>query len=380
MASSCVAFIADVHVGNYKQGGGPMRAGVNLRCAMVLDALKRACTRAVEAGATDLFVLGDLFDTNNPSPQVVRATAEALAHGPGRLYLLPGNHDRVSEEVGDHAMAALGGTHRWLSHRTTYATVVEGLTIARTGVGNVALVPFLRGPAREWLPEQFARIPKELAGPKPLAVGFHLGVEDAETPKWLRGAHDSVHVDQALALMSDVGAAFAFTGNWHAHRAWKGKPGQGEVVQCGALHPTGWSNPGMDGYGSLILWDGAQWKREVISGARFATVKGLDELNDVLEAAEVRGCAAWVRVEVPVPAIQEARDEVALWDVGQWGHRVHVSGDRDLAKVGARAAAAGARAAGQDVQKAIEAYVRGLDLPDGVTPEQVLADVKEAMT
>lgn len=58
-----------------------------------IDAIGALGRLAGDLGAAFLVVSGDVFETNQVSPQTVRRTLAALAGVPVPVYLLPGNHD-----------------------------------------------------------------------------------------------------------------------------------------------------------------------------------------------------------------------------------------------------------------------------------------------
>jgi DNA repair exonuclease SbcCD nuclease subunit len=58
-----------------------------------IDAIRSLGGLAAETGAAFLVVSGDVFETNQVSPQTVRRALDALASVPVPVFLLPGNHD-----------------------------------------------------------------------------------------------------------------------------------------------------------------------------------------------------------------------------------------------------------------------------------------------
>ncbi len=58
-----------------------------------IDAVRTLGRLAADTGAAFLVVAGDVFETNQVSPQTVRRTLDALASVPVPVFLLPGNHD-----------------------------------------------------------------------------------------------------------------------------------------------------------------------------------------------------------------------------------------------------------------------------------------------
>ncbi len=63
----------------------------------VIDALAEA---AREHGAADIFIAGDLFDTETPSERVWRQALAAMGAAQGlRWWIIPGNHDSLNSET-----------------------------------------------------------------------------------------------------------------------------------------------------------------------------------------------------------------------------------------------------------------------------------------
>lgn len=289
-----IHFVADVHVGNHRRFGGGLISGVNLRAAETLDVLKEAVRIANKSGDT-LVVLGDLCDTPRPTPQLLRAIGNALtpdASMSGPIVLLVGNHDRVSMAENDHALAPLD----WIEG----VRVVEKPSVMSVEASSImneqhlVLVPHNPAPAKEWLAQTVA----ELDPPKGGLLCIHLGVEDENTPWFLQGAADSIHVDILRELIDDHELAGVFAGNWHDRRVWEGPNGE-PIVQVGALVPTGFDNPGLEGYGSVAHWHDSNQPTLAgrmsvpssgvdfteIEGPRFVTCKTVDALEKVLAAS-----------------------------------------------------------------------------------------------
>lgn len=104
---SFISFIADTHIANHRRFAGESRACINVRCHTTLNSLEQA----VESARGTLVVLGDIFDTVRPEPQVIAAVQLALweTH---TTFLLLGNHDMVSTQPGDHALGPLAHAGR----------------------------------------------------------------------------------------------------------------------------------------------------------------------------------------------------------------------------------------------------------------------------
>lgn len=280
-----IAFVADLHVANHKMHGGPVVAGLNTRCRLVLKALAAACVRANELGCGALVVAGDVFDYTTPEPQVIAATSEAMACFDGHVYLMVGNHDQVSAAPGDHALGPLA--------RAGSVTVVERPQHVRFAGVNLFLVPFYPGAAaQDYLADALAWDKEAPRPPGNSVLCTHLGITDEDTAFFLRDARNAMPAD----VLRNLGFSAVFSGDWHSRAQWY----DGSVMQVGALAPTGWDNPGVDGYGTLAVYDSefsgeeraVSW--EVVPGPRFLVgPQDEEELRRLRDA----GCTVFVRLK-----------------------------------------------------------------------------------
>jgi len=347
-----ISFCADIHIANHQRMGGPVLSGLNRRCALALRVFKDA----VQGSQTDLMVvLGDLVDTTRPEPQVLTGIQEAI--GSKRVVLLMGNHDQVSTKPGDHALGPLAPV----------ANVIERPTVLAFPGGALFCVPFRPGRARDWLPEVVATLaPEKTAGGKVLLL--HLGLMGDDVPAYLKDAHDAVPASLVKELCEQHGMDAAFAGNWHGYREFPGN-----VFQCGTLCPTGFDNPGLEGYGQVLTWDFATktMSRVEVEGPRFLKLKtkrlplhmalppGDLYVQIMAEAEQVAGAKAWLDTARDAGLVLDG--EVVLDDVE--------------VKVAARTAATVARSA-KTLDEAVAGFVAQMPMPDGVDREAVLARVK----
>lgn len=371
-----VAFVADPHIGNHRRHATPGPCGVNSRARLALDALA-AAARNARAWNCPLVVLGDLFDRANTDPRLIAATMEALALAPRAVVLL-GNHDAVSAAEGDNALAPL--------RHTRSVDVVDRprpVWLESTGVGpELWLIPWRPGAAKEWLPgavaavEEMARATRLRASPEPppVLLGLHLGIEDEKTPEFLRGAEDSISASVVCDLMARHGVRAAFAGNWHDRRRWEfitPEGGERVVLQVGALSPTGWSNPGVQGYGGLAWWDGERVGCDTLGGPRFLTARTAEEFQEAVALGRARlpVFVRWVVEVEDLPAAREAIDEAMAE-----GHLAGGEAVVDAAEVvaTARTAATAARTA-PTLEEALRRYTSAMELPPGVEAEAVLS-------
>jgi hypothetical protein len=356
-----ICFVADVHVGNSKVFSGVRELGMDERCRQRVACLRAAVAVARERGADAFVVCGDLFDAVDPDPRLVAEVQRALGDIPAVLIL--GNHEMVSANAGDHALAPL----------EPIARVVDRPAVVRAGGVDVVCVPYRPGPARAWL----ARAIDEALGSSALGGGIgravprvlalHLGISDASTPFYLDGAEDSVSIDLVSALAAARGAGLVVAGNWHRRVSWRTRDGV-DVLQVGALCPTGFADAGLRGFGGVaVVVDGELAEVVDVPGPRFLKCSGAAPVM----LAEVRAAAAVVRggggclyVSASVPP-SEDRGAVtrALEDLRAAGE---IAGGRvhgDAALVAAAANDAAARAAqAVDFEAAVRGYVSAMAL------------------
>lgn len=247
--------IGDVHLGNHHVGnpriGGEMRSGLNERCREIAKAL--AITG--QKSSANLVVAGDLFDAHDPTPEVVAAAMGALRSD---AHVIVGNHDQTSWDTLHHALAPL----------CRQFNVYERPAVVDFGRGYFAImVPFRNKPGPEHLRESLDSLDLPESASRILLV-THMGIEDGKTPPWLQGSRNSIGLSELSEVLDQYSIDDCAAGDWHGHRLWK--LGGHSITQIGALCPTGWDNPGLDGYGSLVHWhDDGRFEREEIPGPRF---------------------------------------------------------------------------------------------------------------
>jgi hypothetical protein len=271
-----LAIVADVHVHNPPLLGGLSVNGLNERCRKTISVLAAAARFARESSAT-LVIAGDLFDTVKPSPQMLYAVMAVLENP---TWVMPGNHDRVTDAPMDHACAPLAK--------------VPGVVVIDQpmAIGGVVFVPPApRGtPASEWLAESLESCCPDEGG----VLVAHFGIAHAKAPS-NRVSPSSLDIGDAFRLMSAHGIRRMFSGDWHEryHEARDGMT----VTQIGALVPTGWDNPGRD-FGYLSLYD---TETDLVTTRKFGGPRFF-ETSDPLEAAELVRAGkgnAYVKLRAP---------------------------------------------------------------------------------
>lgn len=261
-------FCSDPHVGNHGRNGGPVVDGLNRRGRETIDVLRRAVAAAVEREARAFVVCGDLFQTARPEPAVIRAVQDVFAAAREHLcvVLIPGNHDMpdASTAGGNTAMAPL-------QEQVTFIANHPGLNLGPA-------LPILCVPFDGTAP-MAKRLCDVLASPpdKDSAVlATHVGVwDEADAAPWMRKARDGISTDLLFACMRQAELAWAFVGNYHAHRVWTREDAGGPrtIVQVGTLCPASHSDGGLVDRGLVAFLEaGGKWSKQEIPGPRFVTL------------------------------------------------------------------------------------------------------------
>lgn len=373
-----LAFIADVHVANHKRLGGEVRSGINARANLCLVTLDAACTACKDADA--VIICGDLFDSVRPEPQIIAAVANILRDLNRETFILRGNHEMQSTDTGDHSLGPLEALDD--------VRVVEESDLLRwEGAGvEVMAVPFHPGSHEARLPRiletALVQGGQRKAGTSlPLRLlALHSGIRDKLTEAWLQKAPDSIDVGVLYDLMVKHGIRATVAGHWHKHRAWELLRSDEDaadvrwVAQLGALVPTGWNNPGVEGYGTVAFFDTSFPSK----GLTYVSVPGPRFLIGASEVEKASKQGNKVFVRWPTLTPEEEKDAVAaLAKLKKNGDIVsgEVEPDRVESETAARSAAQVARSA-DTLAEALAAFVKEMALPEGVSREAVLARAK----
>lgn len=344
-----IAVVADVHVGNHQRGGGAPRSGVNARARLVLGSLREAVALANEKEARYLVVAGDLFDYQRPEPQLIAEVQAILREFLGTTYVLVGNHDQVSDQPGDHALGPL----------RPVATIIETPTLVSSQGVELLLLPFLPTdrPAQEAIAEALTAFQPPLEG-RTRALFLHAGLRDEKTAPWLREARDAVDVRALATMAKGVGASMVFAGNWHDRRSWSVDGVC--LVQLGALVPTGFDNPGLEGYGTVAVWEPPAPRATLheVGGPRFVKAEP-GQLPLFEEEARERGFELFV--ELSAADLTEARELREGAKASDSTTRLDVVIDREPARVRAKMAGTAARRA-DTLDGAVRGYVARMDV------------------
>jgi DNA repair exonuclease SbcCD nuclease subunit len=267
--------VADVHIANFKQYGGETKASLNERARQVLGTLEAAYSLLRRS---DTFIVaGDLFDSDRPTPQMIAAAMEAGEGRADRRVFVLGNHDATAARAaGDNAFAPFRSQERNTIVDEAPVTVAVGEYRDRF---DVLCVPFgFR--VTDLAESDYSR------SSAPLVVVFHAGIKDSSTPSYLRSSEEAIDVDELAQWMQEHGVCAAVAGDWHTHRAWP----KHNIFQVGALCPTGWQNPGLTEYGSVLKLTRdngtVRVERLVVPGPRFIASSSEEELRATIESLD----------------------------------------------------------------------------------------------
>ena len=340
-----IACVADDHVANHRLHGGVVRSGLNDRCREILAVLRESYLRAQELGANAFFVLGDLFDTDHPTPQIIAATRSALT-GNLPVYVLLGNHDATSNALGDHALGPLDGVG--------LIETIESPKVIDDYSTPIFCLPFDPRAAADWLPQKIVELTK-IGASLPIVL-VHVGIITSDTAPWLLSAKNALRVEDF-----GEGAGWVFAGDWHRRKI------VGNVMQVGALVPTGYDNPGFDGYGTLALWEDGVTSYEVLPGPRFVKVASSEEASEAIVKARESGCRLSLSA---VGDFTVNKDDVCV--------AVDREVDTTEANTLARWAAHVARES-KTLEESLDGYIKAMFLPDDVSAESVSAKCRELL-
>jgi hypothetical protein len=372
--------LADIHIGNHQgHKGGAYSLTMNDRCRRVLDAVKMAVEAAKAEGCEEVVIVGDLFDNEKATPQMIAATAEALGLTtndglPVRALL--GNHDRVSAQTGDHALGWLGATTAGHVH-------AEPVALHHNSGDVHYIVPFDAGPSAAYLERALHKLRAEelqnVASYRYRILFVHMGICDEKTAveqPWAASADDAIKLEKLFDLCCEYAISHVFAGNWHSAGQWECTHPDGSttlVTQVGALVPTGWDNPGPSGYGGLDIFENGVVTRIEIPGPRFLTVNSQKELLAL--ADDPNNFVRFVCLPNEVNEVSAlCEEQKTAGKLGAWTITVDVAASK-------RAALVGARVAGDahTLREALAGYVGALDIPTNINRGNVLARCAAAL-
>lgn len=320
---------------------------MNERCQVTLLTLQRAVQEAEARRCAGFVVLGDLFDTPRPLPQITTGVRCALSQPTNYLKdytVMLGNHERVSDTRGDHALGPLDDP----------AYVVDQDEVRQLDDVRIGLAAFRRGPAAQHL-QEFAK------ANNCDILCFHYGIVDDKTAPWLQDAEDAVTVDAVREAMTACGARWCFAGNYHDPRRWRFDDNDGtvrEIVQVGTLCPTGFSDLGVKGSMAVLDTYTKQLDKIEIPGPQFVKTPSTTEYMQQVHARRL-GDAVYLQADAGTREDLEALKAKGWIIEGE----IEDSAAQDAALLEQDAAAQAAGAA-PDLEGAVVGYVEELDLED----------------
>jgi hypothetical protein len=341
-----IGFCADLHIGNHRKFGGPVIAGINQRCQLALDVLERAISEACKQ-CDKLVICGDLFDSATPEPQVLTAAMHRINEA-GRsldVHLLVGNHEQISELPEDHCLGPL--------------TYIAEVVYVQERADFLYLSSYKKKPPIEWL--RYA-----IAGSS--CVAAHFGIYDATFPEYLKTS-SALCIDDAWEILQVTDVRWLFCGDYHRPAIWERN--DKAIVQCGALCPTGFDNPGHD-YGRLWILNTntGDIQQMRIPGPRFliCDLSG-DKENRIAELEKtVKNCKALGNI--PFVRVNCAQSDIQTLTALLEGTSHEFEIDSTEAKLSTRKAAGAARSA-TTLLEALEAYIEQMPLAEGIDRKKV---------
>jgi Calcineurin-like phosphoesterase len=362
-----IALVGDPHLGNFSRHGGVKTLGMNERCRATVDVLDRALRLAQAEGAKVVVILGDLFDTMRPEPQLIARVREVFASSTlQRIILLKGNHDSASDAPGDTALYACAEEN---------CDVVDEPTVFDASGVRLWLVPYRSGAVADWLPGVLNELSARCSagGPAARVLCLHAGIRDDETAPWLRDAPDAIDVDVLAPLLDEHEIRAVFAGNWHENKSWQNDG----IFQVGALCPTGFSNLGLEPYGWVALLESG---RDIPTFAQVPGPRFLKLGRDDTPEQVISGCPHSVYIEWKVPTDQliEAQRRVeALIEAGKLAAGSAIPDTTGMGE--GLVEAANAARESTSVAEALSAYVEGLTLPAQVDRARLYQRVRRYM-
>ena len=367
-----IAFVADVHIGNHLQFGGELKSGMNGRCRIVVDTLKRAYKTATQnEGCEGFYVLGDLFDTEKPTPQMLAAVQEIFGPDNDDVGVIVGNHDQHSYTPKDHALAPL------TDHVQVFERPVLVIPTAGVGLWNV---PYEPGPAVDWLPGRLKELQRHedqaprQSRPRTRALLIHLGIQDTRTAEYMRGHDDAISADALHILMQRHNIHHTFAGNWHKAQQWSFEDGRA-IIQCGTLAPVGFRDEGVTAVGQMAVFntaDGSVYTVE-IPGPRFVKARIADDeawgacLKRVTKKNPTKG-TKYLQITTHPERYRSVREDASK-KPGTWAGIRVVPDTAESQHKAQQTASAAKTAANKDA--AVAAFVKRMPLDKTVSRENV---------
>lgn len=345
------AFVADVHVHNFRKFGGRVESGINERARAVLDTLKCAHDYALNAQCDRFIILGDLFEVPHPTPQLIAAVARILSSSERRMRvtIIPGNHDKVSMAQDDHALAPF--------------LFMQGISVVDQSAkldGNVlGLIPHHPGPIQKWLPEEFAKV----RGSE--IVGVHFGIYDDDTPGFLRSSEGAASVGFIEELCDEFDVGGVVAGDWHHSREWKDR--EHYVAIPGALSPKSFADVGVRNVGRMVVWEDGKTVLQMMPGVRFQKLS----LDKFKKRNKERSHTHFFKLVLHPDELEEAQELTRADNVT---HRCEFEVSTEAADLALSDAADAARSA-DNFDEALAEFIEGVSIADPGTLDGVKSRV-----
>lgn len=350
------AVCADLHIANHRKWGGPLNArGLNKRGELCMVALDHAANMSI--GADALFILGDVFDTATPTPQMMAAVMNVLIRHEVDVHVITGNHDIASSAPLDHALAPLG----FVSGGTSAVNVWS----EPRRLGEVVVLPYRKDSAELWIPEAIAGSWKD-----PRILMMHAGIETDDTPFFLKGAPDSIKATVLAAACKRHGIEAVFAGNWH--KPWSRVIDGVLMVQCGTMIPAGFDDEGVNGF--LWQYDSSTkaLSRHRVSAPMFLAFRAADILENAVhfkKTLEQDPGHTFYRVTCTPDQVAGVRELMG-------SNHYEIVPDTTQVVKDARKAAQSVRSA-ESIAEAVHGFVSKMPVAAGVSREEVLARVRQ---
>ena len=231
----------------------------------------------------------------------------------------------------------------------------------------VACAPWTGNGAETDIKEALRCLGKPRKGAKRVLAG-HFGVADDDTPPWLRkdGSLDWISHAELCELCLRAGVSHVFCGHWHKRKHW---PGVVEVLQLGTLAPIGFSDVGLEGYGTVARFSGSHVDIAYVPGPRFIELGASDAIPSYAVTHE--GCSVFASIAHSGDMVERSAQAEVCVERG-WLAAASVVPDEREQRTQMDAAARGARSS-STLAEAVEAFVASMPLDESVPREKVLS-------
>jgi DNA repair exonuclease SbcCD nuclease subunit len=247
-----------------------------------IDAIRTLGKLAGDTGAAFLVVSGDVFETNQVSPQTVRRTLDALGAVPVPVFLLPGNHDPLDAGSIFRSPTFVGGC-------PAHVTVLEDSTPRPVpGVAGVEVVGapwFTKRPLSDLVGDACAALTPE-RGVQRVLVGHGAAEIVFDTPAAIR-------VADAEAALADGRIAYLALGDRHSTTS---VGVSGRIWYAGAPEPTDYDE--LDA-GNALLVELREDGRCEVTRHRTGTWRFARERFDLDGADGIDALGAWLDALAP---------------------------------------------------------------------------------